>query len=104
MNKEPAYDIDVDEALKILDTAQVRVVHKPTDWSGGPWTDPEILHEGVWKSLCRTDLCDDVATGWCTTKTAEEWRAHYREKLRRAGFGARYDSHRFSVIDALTDG
>jgi len=104
MDRNAYHDIDVEEALAILDTAEVRIVEKQDDWSGGPWTDPEILHDGKWKSLCRTDMCDDVATGWCTTMTAEEWRSHYRESLLRAGYGARYSKRRFSIIDSLTDG
>lgn len=102
--REQTYDIDVVEAKKILDTARIRVVHKSPDWSGGPWTDPEIHHQGVWKSLCRTDLCDDIATGWRTTKTREEWRAYYLDKLMKSGLGARYNLRRFSIIDAMTDG
>lgn len=97
-------EIDVQEAMAILSTAPIRIEEMPADWSGGPWTHPHIYHQDRWKSLCRTDWCDDVATGWCTTKTAEEWRAHYLQKLTNMSYGARYNDNRFSIIDAATDG
>lgn len=92
-----------DEVREFLRTASMRIEHIPAGWYGSGYTDPQIEHEGVWKSLCRTDLFDDVATGLCMNQTAEEWRRHYLEKLEDA-IGVRVGENRFAIIDALSDG
>lgn len=100
-------EIDYQEAKRIMDSAEYRLKTNPPDFAyNKEWNEPEIFHDGKWKSLCRTDLCDDVATGMCANKTLEQWIAHYKKKLRRWTEcpSARYDDHRFSVIDAITDG
>jgi hypothetical protein len=84
------------------------------------WTNPEIYVRGSWHHLGRTDLFDDVATGWCTNKSSEEWRSHYlgkvveaisRNKKRESWFEKHYlgagriqRTGLISVIDATTDG
>lgn len=92
-------NLTVLEAKKIMRTAQYR------EWTrtdrDSPYNGIEILHEGKWKNVGRTDDCDDVATGWCTTKSVEEWIKHYRKSIVH---GARYDDALFSVVDAMTDG
>lgn len=94
-------EITCAEALAILQECDVKIEWEPAGPWGPAWTQPYIKHEGVWKRLGRTDLCDDVATGWCMVKTAEEWRALYIEQM---SYGARYDTDRFSVIDQFSDG
>lgn len=76
--------------------------------SGAPkYTDPYILFRDRWHSLGRTDLMDDVATGWCTNKTPEAWRKHYLKKAVNC-MGGRLtengDTPLFSVIDSYSDG
>ncbi len=93
-------EISVLQTLAVLVAAPIRVEER----FGGPWTQPLILHDGKWKHLCRTDLCDDVATGACQIKTAEQWRAHYLDLLGRRAYGGRYNDARFSIIDCFTDG
>lgn len=98
--------ITTDAALAVMAEAMYRlIVHdKDSDaWKMG-WTEPEIYHEGKWKSLCRTDLKDDVATGWSTVKTLEEWREFYTRGLKKYRMGVRYNDRRFSIIDAFSDG
>ena len=99
-------EIGIDEAIAVLKSAEIRALEKPVpDFiaarPGEIYSDPEIFHLGKWKSLCRTDFCDDVATGYITRTSADEWRAHYLEGIH---FGARYSDRRFSVIDSMTDG
>lgn len=75
--------------------------------AGSGRTRPVIIFNGERHVLGRTDLHDDVATGLCANKTAEEWRSHYLASA-RACYGGRITcSHGirlFSVIDALSDG
>ena len=105
-------DIFWEEAMMVMDTAQFRLVDIPAEGGFLAYNAPEIFHDGKWKSLCRTDLMDDVATGWCTTQTLEDWVEYYREKLKRRWRAeadgdmprARYNDRRFSIIDAFSDG
>lgn len=92
-----------DEVREFLRTAPMRVEHVPAGWYGSGYTRPLIEHDGVWKSLCRTDLCDNVATGSCMDRTVEEWRQHYLSKLDDA-IGVRVGAKMFAVIDAVSDG
>jgi hypothetical protein len=57
----------------------------------------EVLYEGKWRSLYRTDLMDDVGTTSSHMYTV----AHYRDAIR---FGARIKDDGFGVIDAYSDG
>lgn len=66
----------------------------------------EFFHAGLWRSLCRTDECDDVCT--FGEREPEEFpqqsqRDFWTEKARR-GYGARVGPDRFAIIDAMTDG
>lgn len=96
-------EISAEEAEPTLRAAPIRLNMRPATqyWLGDP--DPQILHDGIWKSLCRTDLTDNVATGWCMVKTEEEWREYYLRKLEHA-YGVRYSEHIFAVIDSFSDG
>ena len=97
-------EISVLQTLAVLVAAPIRVEVQPAGWFGGLWTQPLILHDGKWKHLCRTDLCDDIATGSCQIKTAEQWRAHYLDLLGQRAYGGRYNDARFSIIDCFSDG
>jgi hypothetical protein len=104
----------------LLRYSPMRVEQVPPDKFGGAWTNPEIYVRGEWRSLGRTDLIDNVGTGWCTTKSAEEWRGHYLGKVVDAishngkhepyfekhyyGAGRLQKYGGLSVIDATTDG
>jgi hypothetical protein len=72
-------------------------------------TCPFIVFNGERHILGRTDLCDDVATGLCANKTAEEWREHYLHSAMTC-YGGRISTvseqgtRLFSVIDSVTDG
>lgn len=74
----------------------------------GEYTVPFILFDGHRRQLGRTDLTDDVATGLCAMKTAEEWRKHYARKAKTC-MGARLQNGcdnqlGFHVIDSVSDG
>lgn len=75
----------------------------------GPYKhiDVEVLYQGSWLTLCRTDLHDDVCTthgtlwGALATVLDKDPVGYYRDKC---AYGARVDERRFAVIDSLTDG
>jgi hypothetical protein len=100
-----AIDIEREEALTILRAAPIRVEEYTR---GAPWytrpvklTRAEILHDGVWRSLCRTDDCDDVCTTTCQHLTERQYR---EQAVRGCRYGARIGPSRFAVIDSCTDG
>jgi hypothetical protein len=71
-------------------------------------TEPILTYNGEDYEVCRTDLKDDVATSWCTTKSAEEWREHYLDVASNC-YGARINSYEdgrktFCVVDSVSDG
>lgn len=74
-------DLSVEEGKAYLAAAEIRIVDEPADWSGPAYNRPQIKWHDEWINLCRTDLKDDVATGNCVTKTAEEWRAYYMGRI-----------------------
>ena len=72
-------------------------------------TGPFIVFNGERHILGRTDLCDDVATGLCANKTAEQWREHYLHSAMTCYGGrirtvSQQGTRLFSVIDSVTDG
>jgi hypothetical protein len=107
---EEHMDIGYDEAKAILDSPEWRV---GTAWYGDV---AEVLHEGKWKRICRTDWKDDVCTGLplkpdCIPKesyTLETMREKARGMLRKKSdwipAAARVDDERFAIIDAFSDG
>jgi|ERR1043165_476067 hypothetical protein len=98
-------DLKPEAARALFDAASFRLA--PGDYPDENRL--EMFHAGEWWKVGRTDLLDDVATGLVEKKTLEEWRKHYRAKIR---YGARFHRFRsegkewrvFSVIDSLTDG
>ena len=78
--KVEGFDVDLsaEDGKAYLAAAEIMVEDVPAvpNWMGA-YNSPRIKWEGEWIDLCRTDLADDVATGLCATKTAEEWRVHY---------------------------
>lgn len=94
-------ELTVEQARQIMGAATYRITeHTAADWTP-QHTTVEIFHDGRWLELCRTDLCDNVATGHYANRTLTEWLAHYKAKIR---WGARFDERLFCVIDAATDG
>jgi hypothetical protein len=102
---DDAKDVTVNSVIEALRTAPVRIeeVKGTGSWTGMDYTSPEIFYDGAWRSLCRTDLCDDVCTGFGAIKTAEEWREYYLAKAAHA-HSVRIGSGRFAIIDSMTDG
>jgi hypothetical protein len=99
-------ELSVEQARTILDTAVFRLTRHPAlsgrGWTAGnAYTTIELMLDGNWLELCRTDLADNVATGRHENWTVAEWVAYYRERIRH---GARYDARIFAVIDRFTDG
>lgn len=117
-------DLSKDDGIAYLKSAEIMVEDVPAvDGWMGAYNRPLIKWDGKWIGLCRTDLQDDVATGSCETKTAEEWREYY---LGHIHFGVRINPTsqggvlihkdgteeivppsgklRFACIDAWSDG
>lgn len=97
-------DIPASAARKIMDSAEFRVVDLEQEWGGKTerWNALQMLHNGKWVDMSRTDLCDNVCTTEIATRTKEQWIKHYRRGIR---IGARWqDDGSFSVIDQATDG
>jgi len=104
-----ATDIEIDEALAILDRCQYRVSETDYTFGGEVCKDAheEIRYDnGPWRSLCRTDLLDDVCTEECTTlaKIEKRQRLDAWKAAVRKSFGVRVGTSRFAVIDRHTDG
>jgi hypothetical protein len=97
-------DLSINEAKTALTAAPMR-------WNGAEnaWGDKrlaEVLYEGSWRHLCRTDLKDDVCTfgGGDESSELETLRSHYLERI---CFGARVGKDgevRFAVVDGFSDG
>ena len=82
------------EALKVLRTIKHRETVDQTRF--GPTCRVEVLYEGTWLHMARTDLMNDVCTtiGMCNFK-------HYRKQM---VYGVRVSDKTFAVIDSLSDG
>lgn len=95
------------EAIACLNTAKVRTVKRKKFGGYGDCRMPQILWDGRWLDLCRTDLKDDVATGSYECSRVRQWREYY---LKRIHYGVRIVPSRkgyvgrWSVVDALSDG
>lgn len=102
---EPIVSMTPAETRAFLKVAEIRVTEyeDTSGWFTKPTklTRAEIFQGGKWKSLCRTDLHDDVCTTYCVHQSETEYREQY---LARVLQGARIDEERFAVIDAYTDG
>jgi hypothetical protein len=96
-------DLSINETKAALAAAPMRWNGVENAW--GYKSLAEVLYEGSWRHLCRTDLKDDVCTfgGDDQSSELETLRSHY---LKRIGFGARVgkDGDRFAVVDAFSDG
>lgn len=97
------------KAREILKSAELRRGQPRTGW-GQTYIGPaEILVGGVWMSLVRTDLKDDVCTSYQGEGSLdlEEYREIY---LKRIQFGVRVtpaegaSTASFACIDAFSDG
>jgi hypothetical protein len=93
-----AVDLSSAAAYAVLSDVQSR----KCDEDNG-WFNVEILYQGKWLLLARTDLMDDVGTLTRSkpSTTPEEFIAFMREKI---WFGARVSDRFFSVVDSLSDG
>lgn len=98
------YQVDLlrPAAFKVMDNARYRLKFDK-QWGGNGL---EIFYKRKWWGVCRTDLKDNVATGWVTSKTLDQWLKHYRAKVR---YGVRLLDHgdgrrSFAVIDSYSDG
>lgn len=94
-------DLSRNETIEALKHCNISVIQR------NRYTDPLIFFNDKYYILGRTDLIDNVVTGLCKQKTAEEWRAHYL-RIAKTCMGSRLDEFEsggcFSVIDSLTDG
>lgn len=94
-------DLSRNETIDALEHCAISVIQRDR------YTDPVIFFKEKYYRLGRTDLVDNVATGLCEQRTAEEWRAHYLG-IAKACMGSRLNEFEsgscFSIIDSLTDG
>lgn len=92
-------DYNAGEAKYILSNAEGRIVNnKHRGYQ------LEILVDGKWLMVSRTDLHDDVGTTfriWNEHSSIQEIRNFYFKKIR---LGARKNEKYFCVIDAFSDG
>lgn len=93
-----ALDLDCRNTAAFLESAEWR----PRDGGG-----VEVMHDGKWKHLCRTDLKDDVRT-WTSFAFGPDGKRpdvhhidYYRSGL---PYGARITDDAFFVVDAYSDG
>ena len=99
-------DLTRTQVIEALKTCPIVVIERSDKY--GQSTSPIIVFNGKQRSLGRTDLLDDVATGWVTKKTAEEWREHYLKVASKCMGGRLHEWEDgrlgFSVIDSVSDG
>ena len=93
---EYSVDLSVEETIAALQRSPARI--------GKAWYGDvvEILYEGKWRRLCRTDLKDDVCTGTCE-KIADASKV-IAEYEGRVHFGARITDERIAIVDSFSDG
>ncbi len=95
-------DLSVEEGLKVLASADMRIVEEEY----GPGH--QIQYKNEWWDLGRTDLTNDVATGCCfhshvDMSNLDEVRNYFAEKIR---YGVRLceEPKLFSCVDSWSDG
>lgn len=97
-------DLSKDDAIEMLKKCDIRLAGE------NPWGQPyvQILIDGQWLHLCRTDLKDDVCTYTYIDRNLEENRDYYLNQIR---YGARIRKGDidesfpiFAVIDSFSDG
>jgi hypothetical protein len=99
-------DLSFNETRDFLKNCRLHIYSRDGHW--GRSVEAQVLYNGMWWDLCRTDLKDNVATtrghgGWYgIDKLRELWSQQVR-------FGTRFnvwdDTRRsFSIIDAWSDG
>ena len=92
-------DLTPSDAVGVLDRALTRGEYRVgSAWYGAA---VEILYNGDWVHLARTDQKDDVCTGHIMTQSLEDEIKFYRDKAR---LGARVREGCFAVIDSYSDG
>ena len=99
----PELDLTVEEGLKVLASADMRMV------VGKYGSYPHIQYKDEWWELCRTDLTDNVVTGYSLHKNLDEVRNYFAEKVR---YGIRLvtapeydvDTSCFCCVDSWSDG
>jgi len=97
MRKKSSIDINKHDALNFLNNCEFRVI----DGDERNFYRPQVLYEGEWKDLCRTDLRDDVRTIIVEKHFLEDPISYFKK---RCHFGARIYPGGFAVIDSLSDG
>lgn len=95
-------DVDENEGLRILMECEHRNRYEPQGWG---FTDPEkleaipeVLHEGIWKTLGRCDKRGEVHSR-CQHQTFDG----YVRSL-KGSWGLRITHDHLFVIDSMTDG
>ena len=94
----PELDLSVEEGLKVLASADMRV-HKK---DGDKYTKAEIYYKDEWRDLYRTDLTDNVGTyRFEDFKDLDETRNYYAAKVK---YGIRLRKGGFGIVDSWSDG
>lgn len=92
-------DLSINDAIRAIKSSKLRT-KKVSAWNCS-YNKLQIMFNGKWLNVARTDLFDDVCTGLCETKKLAEWKNHY---ISRVMYGARIKENTFAVIDSVTDG
>lgn len=101
----PSVELKKKQAIVILRTAPVRAACS-TWYAKEQKTklDLEILHNGRWLYLARTDLMDDEQTILGEESVEGKEEATRQLFISMCEFGARIDDECFAVIDSISDG
>lgn len=98
-------DVEADDVEREFAHCELKPRLVEGSWVG-PYYRTDVFYKGEWRSVGKTSLFDDVATGWCD-RTPEESLAHAEHAVHN-NFGARLfdngESYCVSFITHMTDG
>lgn len=95
-------NLSLADAIAAFDSCEKAMRPSYSGWEKRDVPTPMILHEGVWKVICRTDDIDNVATGRDVREDQKDNAiACYRKLIR---LGARFSPTIFACIDTFSDG
>jgi len=97
-------DLTLEETVDALSVIEARIVEDDDAMVAidYPWHNCEVLYNGEWLTLSRTDLKDDIGTH--INHFGRNPQDVVQEHIRKCTFGARVGKKYFSVIDAWSDG